>query len=698
MKDKKKILMVLGVVSIVLITIGIGYAFFSYSKNGSTENTISSDSITFLYDEVDQQGNGITLTNALPISDTEGKGQIQDFDFRIVSDTNTGISIPYEITLRKKVGSDDIDDIIKVYLAKTTDSSTTIANEEEVELSKYSDLETVTKNGHQEKLLHIDKVPGSNSTYNQGYRLKIWIDDSADYSEITVPAKCSDGSNKTEQECTSPNEWIAEHNEYPYNNKTFAVTVNVYANGHTITQQDIEAASRTDITSFSVDGITLSGSNNYYEANVAPGSTEATINVETENPYTTVVIEKTDSTYENVIAMNSGIQKMSTSKKVNISPGKNYFKITLRSEDGTKTSYRYLMIKSSNEVVKTGDSILSILADNTLTEGYYKFRVNNVDYSVDLIVIDGDQTITADTKYGDLEDCASGTETTDMAKKMVVVKVNGDYTVNSGVKVEPNFHSDYGGPKGFVLYVTGTLTNNGTINNNHGAYAEGQDVYLWKNGDDSYEYVPAVGGAGGVLTGATDKTNGTNGESGSNRSTGGGGSGATRSSKHVGSGSAGTSYSGGSGGAAAWSYDGGDALPNGGQGGTPTVTLTTSQGSGAGNPAGLFNNQASYYRADNGTGGLLVIYANNFINNNKIEAVGAKGGHVFTAGGSSGSGSVNVFYTGTASGYNTIDVSAKQQTYNNNTGAGYTGGAGGTGTVSVGSISTGTYVSTYKNY
>ena len=344
MKDKKKILMVLGVVSIVLITIGIGYAFFSYSKNGTTENTISSDSITFLYDEVDQQGNGITLTNALPISDTEGKGQIQDFDFRIVSDTSTGISIPYEITLRKKVGSDDIDDIIKVYLAKTTDSSTTIANEEEVELSKYSDLETVTKNGHQEKLLHVDKVPGSNSTYNQGYRLKMWIDDSADYSEITVPAKCSDGSNKTEQECTSPNEWIAEHNEYPYNNKTFAVTVNVYANGHTITQQDIEAASRTDITSFSVDGITLSGSNNYYEANVAPGSTEATINVETENPYTTVVIEKTDSTYENVIAMNSGIQKLSTSKKISLTNTDNYFRIRLTSEDGIGHAELHLKI------------------------------------------------------------------------------------------------------------------------------------------------------------------------------------------------------------------------------------------------------------------------------------------------------------------------------------------------------------------
>ncbi|MBR6113101.1 MAG: hypothetical protein IKP79_01140, partial [Bacilli bacterium] len=84
MKDKKKISIIAGVFLLVLLTIGVTYAFFSYIGNGSTENTISSDSITFLYEEIDQQGAGISITNAVPIEDSVGK-QGQAFNFRIIS-------------------------------------------------------------------------------------------------------------------------------------------------------------------------------------------------------------------------------------------------------------------------------------------------------------------------------------------------------------------------------------------------------------------------------------------------------------------------------------------------------------------------------------------------------------------------------------------------------------------------------------
>lgn len=50
-----------------------------------------------------------------------------------------------------------------------------------------------------------------------------------------------------------------------------------------------------------------------------------------------------------------------------------------------------------------------------------------------------------------------------------------------------------------IIYVSGTLTNNGTISMTaRGAIAEGQNVYLWNNSDDTYEYIPAIGGAGGL--------------------------------------------------------------------------------------------------------------------------------------------------------------------------------------------------------
>ena len=48
------------------------------------------------------------------------------------------------------------------------------------------------------------------------------------------------------------------------------------------------------------------------------------------------------------------------------------------------------------------------------------------------------------------------------------------------------------------IYCIGTLTNNGTISMTaRGAKAEGQNVYLFKNLDGTYEYVPKEGGSGG---------------------------------------------------------------------------------------------------------------------------------------------------------------------------------------------------------
>ena len=310
MKDKKKISIIVGVFLLVLLTIGVTYAFFSYIGSGTTENTISSDSITFLYEEIDQQGNGISITEATPVDDITGK-QGQAFNFRIISTSANTISIPYEINVRKKDGSDNLDDIVKLYLTKVDDNN----QETEVELSKYSELTTVTKNNHQEKQLHIDKVPANSNGYSQKYRLRMWIDKDADFSTGN------------------------------YNDKTFSITVNVYSSGHVQTQEDVESAGRTDITSLSVNNVELNQiSTNTYSTSLENGTTETTIDIETTNPYTKVVIEKTDETYTNVIAANTGIQKLSTSKKVSLSNGANYFRIRLTSEDTTTNRELHLKI------------------------------------------------------------------------------------------------------------------------------------------------------------------------------------------------------------------------------------------------------------------------------------------------------------------------------------------------------------------
>ena len=355
----------------------------------------------------------------------------------------------------------------------------------------------------------------------------------------------------------------------------------------------------------------------------------------------------------------------------------------------------------SNAIVKTGDSILSILNDNQdLTDGYWKFRVTGngetITYPVHLIVLNGNQTITEDIQYGDESDCATGSNSTEMAKAMVIVKVNGDYTVNTNVIVGPVYHEQYGGPKGFMLYVTGKLTNNGTIDNSYGAYAAGENVYLWSNSNNTYEMIPAVGALGlGVYNTRVGSNKTVNGKAptsvAADRQTGAGASGALRNAYNSGNNAyiyspgsgSGTSYSGGVGGGASYYNRNSDSFTsvsnNGGSGG---AGYGTGAGNGAGNPSG-------------GTGGLLIIYANRFENNGLISAKGHAAPSATYIGGGSGGGSINIFTNEPTNADSSTNVNTKYSSILGNTDvtcvSNGTGGVGGSGTVNIGEIRNGQY-------
>lgn len=102
--------------------------------------------------------------------------------------------------------------------------------------------------------------------------------------------------------------------------------------------------------------------------------------------------------------------------------------------------------------------------------------------------------------------------------------------------------------------------------------------------------------------------------------------------------------------------------------------------------------------AENGTGGLLVIYSN-IINteNGKISSNGSQGGvGSLTGGGSSGGGSINIFYK-TKINYNKNNELITSLG-GSIVGSKYPGGRGGNGTISIGNIINGKYENTYKNY
>jgi len=327
MKKKQSILMLVAIIGLIVITAGVTYAFFNYAKEGTTDNAITTGSITFLYTEVNGVGRGISIDDAFPISDAQGKAQTGEgkvFDFKVTSTTQMDASIPYEVTARKKTGSTLDESAVKLYLT-TVDGNT----ETEVLLDNYNNLDQtskVSKDTYTEKTIYTGRVPANQSNYEQNFRLRMWIDSDVKFSPNP------DGT-------------------YPYNDKTFTVTVNVYANAKVVTEEDLKA----EITNLTVDGVEVTevtGKDYNYEVNLPEGTTSTTINVETVSEYATVEVEKLDS-----LAYSSRVKRLGVSKTLDLVNGDNYFKITVISENGEVENSYKLKIKVGKENINTLSSL-----------------------------------------------------------------------------------------------------------------------------------------------------------------------------------------------------------------------------------------------------------------------------------------------------------------------------------------------------
>lgn len=338
------------------------------------------------------------------------------------------------------------------------------------------------------------------------------------------------------------------------------------------------------------------------------------------------------------------------------------------------------LISRINEVQEDGYHMIEVIGKNE------KEEIENIVYNTHVIIHNGDLILDGITniegatlingvyEFGDERNDVA-TETED-AKNMVILKVNGNLTIDENVTLTAcKSENGYGGPKGMMIYCTGVITNNGIISMTaRGARAEGENVYLYRNIDGTYEYIPADGALGGTeiyVPGGSGDISGNNGEDGTNRQTGGGGTGSGYSHRKaigISVGGSGTSYSGGCGSGSAtadgngsWSVTSGAGSSSGGQGGNGVDGSSNSSSwgyvsiGGTGNPSGTYSTyrQGSLnYEQRNGTGGLLVIYSNEIVNNGTIESNGVSSstsnitsskGDVYP-GGASGGGSINIFY------------------------------------------------------
>lgn len=201
--NTKSVLSVLGVLALVLVTAGVSYAFFTYSKQGNTINSVTTGTLAFSYNESTTEGNGITLTNAMPLADNLGMaltGSAKTFDFTI-SSTVVGATINYEVVAIKEAECTLPDNAIKIYLTEVNGVSETAAPLTSTGgvVKKYSELETNAKGGAN---LYKGTFNGSPSTVTKNFRLRMWV--ASDATTI------------------SGSDWVN-------NNKTFKVKVGVNA-------------------------------------------------------------------------------------------------------------------------------------------------------------------------------------------------------------------------------------------------------------------------------------------------------------------------------------------------------------------------------------------------------------------------------------------------------------------------------------
>ena len=229
--SKQVLLSVLAVAILVVAVVGVSFAFFTYSKQGETVNTITTGTLVFSYNE---PANGILLEDAVPMSDSDAKTTLVSgrnvFDFTVTSTINGNATINYEITAKESTDQSDIGTLeskyVKVSLDKVAGGSET-----PVKAATYYDDLTAGTIATGDKLLGTGSATNSNgSPVTTTYRLRMWMaEQDADGTPVEMKDdKCFTTANAPvscdQEEQVDPSKTVRGTN-----GKTFSIKINVNA-------------------------------------------------------------------------------------------------------------------------------------------------------------------------------------------------------------------------------------------------------------------------------------------------------------------------------------------------------------------------------------------------------------------------------------------------------------------------------------
>lgn len=178
-KTSKKILLSIILITILVISvISLSFATFQKDNLNDDSNSISTGNISMNYTE---DTNGISITNAMPISDEVGKslkGVGEYFDFTINSTIVNNSKLTYQIAAVKDSKSTVPDSDIKLYLEQQK-SGTYESVLDPVSFTPIKEISDIGAPKGSMILRTVDK----NSSGSDNYRLRMWISDKASPSQ-----------------------------------------------------------------------------------------------------------------------------------------------------------------------------------------------------------------------------------------------------------------------------------------------------------------------------------------------------------------------------------------------------------------------------------------------------------------------------------------------------------------------------------
>lgn len=178
--NKVNILIVLALLILIVVVIGIAVTSFFFTTKNQKHNTINSGNISLQYTE---DTNGITITDAMPMTDATGKklsGVGEYFDFSILSTISGNAKIDYEVSAEKVGDCTLTNDEVRLYLEQEKDG----IYESIMEPKAFTPISQKTSAGTPEGAMLLDSgsFTGNDDVH---YRLRMWVAEDTEISELS---------------------------------------------------------------------------------------------------------------------------------------------------------------------------------------------------------------------------------------------------------------------------------------------------------------------------------------------------------------------------------------------------------------------------------------------------------------------------------------------------------------------------------